>query len=41
VLPLTREVIDHAFWRAMQLSAMLVALVFVGVFALRRVRPRA
>ncbi len=40
VLPLTREVIDHAFWRAMQLSALLAAFVFATIFVLRRTRVR-
>ena len=40
VLPLTREVIDHAFWRAMQLSALLAAFVVATIFVLRRTRVR-
>jgi len=40
VLPVTREVIDHAFWRAMQLSALLVAFAVAAIFILRMTRRR-
>jgi hypothetical protein len=41
VMPLTRDVIDHAFWRALQLLLVLFAVLLVSALALRWPRKRA
>jgi len=40
VLPLTREVIDYAFWRAVQLSVLLAVFIIVAIVILRMTRTR-
>jgi len=40
VLPVTREVIDYAFWRAVQLSVLLAVFVLATVLILRMTRKR-
>lgn len=40
VMPLTREVIDHAFWRALQLLLVLFAVLLVTALVNRAVRKR-
>jgi len=40
VLPLTREVIDYAFWRAVQLSVLLAVFVLATILILRMTRKR-
>ena len=40
VMPLTREVIDYAFWRAVQLLVLLAVIVLVAIFTLRMTRKR-
>jgi len=40
VLPLTREVIDYAFWRAIQLSVLIAAFIIAAIVILRMTRTR-
>jgi hypothetical protein len=40
VLPLTREVIDYAFWRGVQLSVLLAVLLLATILILRMTRKR-
>jgi hypothetical protein len=40
VLPLTREVIDYAFWRGVQLSVLLAVLLLATILILRMTRIR-
>jgi hypothetical protein len=40
VLPLTREVIDYAFWRAIQLSVLIAAFIIAVIVILRMTRTR-
>jgi outer membrane murein-binding lipoprotein Lpp len=40
VLPLTREVIDYAFWRAVQLSVLLAILLLAVILIARMMRKR-
>jgi len=40
VMPLTREVIDHAFWRAVQLLGLLAVLAIAAIFMLRMTHRR-
>jgi hypothetical protein len=40
VMPLTREVIDYAFWRAVQLLVLLTVIVLATILTLRITRKR-